>query len=200
MIKKRSFYVLGLASLFSVPVTAQQTDVALARVIYEFAHINDTLQPEKPHKEEMVLYIGQEATLYGTYTTERINQQIKKQMDDPAFDGNLTITGSGRTTRESYYARPAGHVFKQLNSVIGERYIIGEAYPAIDWQLTDATKTIGGYTAQKAMGSFKRRNFTVWFTKEVPCHAGRWKLERQSVVEGKRGSVRVGLGGGGIIK
>src|SRR3546814_17256567 len=121
MIKKRSFYVLGLASLFSVPVTAQQTDVALARVIYEFAHINDTLQPEKPHKEEMVLYIGQEATLYGTYTTERINQQIKQQMDDPEFDGNLTIPGSGRTTRQSDYDRTTAHVLTTFKHLLSQQ-------------------------------------------------------------------------------
>ena len=176
MIKKCDFYILSVTILFSVPVAAQQTEVALARVIYEFTHINDTLQPEKPHQEEMVLYIGQEATLYGTYATERINQQIKKQMDDPAFDGNLTITGSGRTTRESYYARPADHVFKQVNSVVGERYVIDEPYPIIDWQLTDTTKTIGGYTAQKAIGSFKGREYTAWFTTEVPFQTGPWKL------------------------
>lgn len=176
MIKNRSSYVLALAVLFAVPVAAQQTEVALARVIYEFRHINDTLQPDKPHREEMVLYIGQEVTCYGSYVTERINQQIKKQMDDPTFDGNLTITGSGSTTRESYYARPADHVFKQLNSVIGERYVIDETYPIIDWQLIDTSKTIGGYTAQKAIGFFKGREYTAWFTTEIPFQAGPWKL------------------------
>lgn len=176
MVKNRSSYVLALAVLFAVPVAAQQTEVALARVIYEFRHINDTLQPDKPHREEMVLYIGQEVTRYGSYATERINQQIKKQMDDPTFDGNLTITGSGSTTRESYYARPADHVFKQLNSVIGERYVIDETYPIIDWQLIDTSKTIGGYTAQKAIGFFKGREYTAWFTTEIPFQAGPWKL------------------------
>lgn len=176
MVKNRSSYVLALAVLFAVPVAAQQTEVALARVIYEFRHINDTLQPDKPHREEMVLYIGQEVTRYGSYATERINQQIKKQMDDPTFDGNLTITGSGSTTRESYYARPSDHVFKQLNSVIGERYVIDETYPIIDWQLIDTSKTIGGYTAQKAIGFFKGREYTAWFTTEIPFQAGPWKL------------------------
>ncbi|MGV3763555.1 GLPGLI family protein [Parapedobacter sp.] len=174
--KKRYSYLLWAATLFAVPATAQQDEVALARVIYEFTHINDTLQPEKPHQEEMVLYIGQKATLYGTYATERINQQIKKQLDDPSFDGNLTITGNGRTTRESYYAKPAEHVFKQLNNLAGTRYAIDEAYPTIDWHLTSDTKTIGGYTVQKATGSFKGRHYTVWFTTEVPFQAAPWKL------------------------
>jgi len=162
--------------VLALPANAQQSEPALARVIYEFTHINDTLQPDKPHREEMVLYIGQHASLYGSYASERVNQQVKKQMEDPAFDGNLTITGSGRTTRESYYARPAEEVFKELSSVAGERYVIDMEYPAVDWELSDETKAIGGYTAQKATTRFKGRDYTAWFTMDVPFRAGPWKL------------------------
>src|SRR5690606_19757129 len=118
---------------------AQESEPALARVVYEFTHINDTLQPDKPHKEEMVLYIGQHATLYGTYSTERVNQQMKAQMEDPAFDGNLTITGSGRITKESYYVAPGERRIKQVFRLAGETYLIDEDYPSIDWQLADET-------------------------------------------------------------
>jgi len=156
--------------------SAQQSEPALARVIYEFTHINDTLQPDKPHKEEMVLYIGQHASLYESYVGERTNQQIKKQLDDPAFDGNLTITGSGRTTRESYYTRPGEQVLKQRYNLAGEQYVIDEAYPAVDWEIADEIRDIGGYTAQKATCRFKGRDYTAWFTTEVPFQAGPWKL------------------------
>ncbi len=175
--KKSSLTIIwSAAALLALPAGAQQSEPALARVIYEFTHLNDTLQPDKPHKEEMILYIGRQASLYGTYTSERVNQQIKKQLDDPAFDGNLTIIGSGPTTRESYYAKPAEQVFKALSSVAGERYVIDAEYPAIDWQLSDETRTIGGYTAQKATARFKGRDYTAWFTAEVPFQAGPWKL------------------------
>lgn len=176
--KKPLLYLLcaALPALASVPAIAQQPEAALARVIYEFTHINDTLKPDKPHREEMVLYIGRQASLYGTYFNEQMNQQIRKQLDDPAFDGNLTITGSGHTTRESYYADPAGQVLKQLIDLVGQRYLINDTYPVIDWQLTDSTKTIGGYAAQQATGTFKGRHYTVWFTTEVPFQTGPWKL------------------------
>ncbi|MGK6352497.1 GLPGLI family protein [Parapedobacter sp. DT-150] len=156
---------------------AQEPEPALARVIYKFTHVNDTLQRDKPHQEEMVLYIGRYASLYGTYASERVNQQIKKQMEDPAFDGNLTITGSGRTTQESYYTKPADQVLQQLSSVAGERYLVDVDYPRIDWQIADETKNIGGYTAQKATGRFKGRDYTAWFTSDVPFLAGPWKLQ-----------------------
>lgn len=175
--KRKHLIILILVISLTSALYAQQSDPALARVLYEFTHINDTLQPDKPHKEEMVLYIGQHASLYGSNTGEQINQQIQKQLEDPSFDGNLTITGSGRTTQESYYAKPGTQAFKQLSRVAGETYLVDEDYPAIDWHVADETKEIGGYTAQKATGRFKGREYTAWFTTEVPFQAGPWKLQ-----------------------
>lgn len=170
------FVLVSFITLLVSRTYGQQTEPALARVLYDFTHINDTLQPDKPHKEEMVLYIGKQASLYGTYTIERRDQLIKKQMDDPAFDGNLTITGSAHATNESYYARPADHIFKQVNRLAGDSYVLEAAYPAIDWQLTAETKTIGGYQVQQATCHFKGRDYTAWFTTEIPFQSGPWKL------------------------
>ncbi|SEL50662.1 GLPGLI family protein [Parapedobacter koreensis] len=175
-VKCLSFLLLA-GCIFVTTSKAQQSEPALARVIYDFTHINDTLQPDKPHKEEMVLYIGQRTSLYGTYASERVNQQVKAQMEDPAFDGNLTITGSGRTTQESYYSNVAEQQFKLLSRVAGEQYVVDEDYPAIDWQIAEDTREIGGYMAQKATGHFKGRDYTAWFTTDVPFHAGPWKLQ-----------------------
>lgn len=166
----------SMVSLVKVDTYAQPAEPALARVIYEFTHINDTLQPDKPHKEEMVLYIGQYASYYTTFSSERVNQQLKKQIEDPAFDGNLTITGGGRTTRESYYARPAQQAFKQVYLLVGTPYLLDEPYPEIAWEVTDETQEIGGYQAQRANGRFKGRDYTAWFTADVPFQAGPWKL------------------------
>ncbi|WP_370584545.1 GLPGLI family protein [Parapedobacter sp. ISTM3] len=176
-IKMKCFCFLLFTGCLATTTKAQQSEPALARVLYEFTHINDTLQPDKPHKEEMVLYIGQHASLYGSNTGEQINQQIQKQLEDPSFDGNLTITGSGRTTQESYYAKPGTQAFKQLSRVAGETYLVDKDYPAIDWHVSDETKEIGGYTAQRATGRFKGREYTAWFTTEVPFQAGPWKLQ-----------------------
>src|SRR5690606_27016542 len=115
--------------------------------------------------------------LYGTYSTERVNQQMKAQMEDPAFDGNLTITGSGRITKESYYVAPGERRIKQVFRLAGETYLIDEDYPSIDWQLADETKEIGGYAVQKANGRFKGRDYTAWFTTAVPFQGGPWKLQ-----------------------
>ncbi|PPL01815.1 GLPGLI family protein [Parapedobacter indicus] len=174
---RRFILFLFMGCLTVTSGRAQQGEPALARVIYEFMHINDTLQPDKPYKEEMVLYIGQHATSYDTYSLERVNQQIKSQMEDPAFDGNLTLRGSGSTTKESYYIQPEERRIKQLYRLAGEIYVVDEDYPAIDWQVADETKEIGGYDVQKATGRFRGRDYTAWFTTALPFQAGPWKLQ-----------------------
>lgn len=176
MVNQKLFGLLFFGNLAALTLPAQESEPALARVIYEFTHINDTLQPDKPHKEEMVLYIGQHTSRYSTYSSERVNQQVKKQLEDPGFDGNITITGSGRTTPESYYAYAVGQQFRQLYSLAGRRYLLEEEYPYIDWQITDEVKDIGGYAAQAATGRFKGRDYIAWFTTDVPFQAGPWKL------------------------
>lgn len=39
---------------------------------------------------------------------------------------------------------------------------------ATNWQLTDQTKKIAGYTCRKATVPFKKETYTVWFTTELP--------------------------------
>lgn len=177
MIVRHLLPVIISALLAAITAHTQESEPALGRIHYEFIHINDTLQPDKPHKEEMVLYLGQHATLYGSYVAQRMQQQIRKQMEDVAFDGNLTITGSGRSTPESYYAHASTQQFTLLYGLGGNRYLVDEDYPAIDWEIIDETKEIGGYTVQQAIGQFKGRTYTAWFTTELPFTGGPWKLQ-----------------------
>ncbi len=154
---------------------AQQSEAALGRIHYEFVHVNDTLERDKVHREEFVLYLGQGAHLYGSYASQRMQQQVRKQMEDPAFDGNLTLRG-GRSTAESYYTNLSSRQFMQLYSLAGQQYIVEDAYPEIGWEIGEETREIGGYLAQQATGHFAGRDYTAWFTTELPFAGGPWKL------------------------
>ncbi|MEJ8598281.1 GLPGLI family protein [Riemerella anatipestifer] len=44
------------------------------------------------------------------------------------------------------------------------------------WTLDTQTKKIGEYTAKKAMGKLSGRNYTVWYTTEIPIPAGPFKF------------------------
>lgn len=169
---------LALVSLFlNVALKAQETEPVLAKCYYKFIHVNDTMQRSKQHEEEMVLYIGKNASLYVTYADERIKERLEKQMEDPGFDGNITITGNSRTTSESYYFQPASKNFKELYKLSGEQYLLDGTYPAVDWKIRDEVKEIGGYSCQRADTEFKGRMYTAWFAADLPFPYGPWKLQ-----------------------
>ena len=46
----------------------------------------------------------------------------------------------------------------------------------IRWELTNESKKIGAYTVQKATATFRGRNYTAWFTTQIPLPYGPWKL------------------------
>lgn len=175
---KKSTLFLFLALLMSQVLLGQENEVTLAKVHYKFIHINDTTQRDMYHDEEMVLYLGQHSSYYTSYSNKRMEEQVSKQINDPAFDGNLVVEGSGSRSSDSYYSFPSKQLFQSVHAISGsERYVIDEKFPALDWQIEEKSKEIGGYSCQKATVHFKGRDYTAWFTTEIPFQAGPWKLQ-----------------------
>lgn len=46
----------------------------------------------------------------------------------------------------------------------------------LNWHLEDGIDTIASYACQKATITFRGRNYTAWFTTEIPISEGPWKL------------------------
>ncbi len=46
----------------------------------------------------------------------------------------------------------------------------------ISWELLNETKNINSFSCQKAIGNFRGRTYTVWFTNDIPVSLGPWKL------------------------
>jgi GLPGLI family protein len=51
-----------------------------------------------------------------------------------------------------------------------------EPIGAIDWKLKNEQKEISSFTATKATTSFRGRNYTAWFTTDLPVDVGPWKF------------------------
>ncbi len=61
--------------------------------------------------------------------------------------------------------------------IVKKLYTVAEDSAAtIKWKLSAENKKIGKYTCQKAVGFFRGRTYTVWFTTEIPVSHGPWKL------------------------
>lgn len=51
-----------------------------------------------------------------------------------------------------------------------------EINSSFNWLILDEFKTIGRYQARKAKGSFRGRDYIVWFTYEIPLNLGPWRF------------------------
>lgn len=51
-----------------------------------------------------------------------------------------------------------------------------EHQPSFDWKISNETQSILSYECQKAETNYGGRNWTVWFTPEIPVDCGLWKF------------------------
>ena len=56
------------------------------------------------------------------------------------------------------------------------RYETHEPLAKVDWILNDDTLTISGLLCHRATGELYGKQWTVWYTEEIPSSAGPWKL------------------------
>lgn len=57
-----------------------------------------------------------------------------------------------------------------------QAYVSGEPIPQLDWEISSETKKIGNFTCQMATTEFRGRNYTAWFTTDIPISDGPWKF------------------------
>jgi len=55
-------------------------------------------------------------------------------------------------------------------------YQYTENIPIQDWTLLDDTETIAGYLCQKAICTFRGRDYIAWFAPDIPINNGPWKF------------------------
>ncbi len=56
------------------------------------------------------------------------------------------------------------------------KYVMLDEYKGIKWKITDDTITIKNYLCRRAEVKYRGREWTAWFTEEIPTSAGPWKL------------------------
>ncbi|HNV81974.1 MAG TPA: GLPGLI family protein [Tenuifilaceae bacterium] len=64
-------------------------------------------------------------------------------------------------------------LFKLMDT---SEFIVFERFGSIQWRILDEQKQIGNFNCQKAEGKFRGREYTVWFSTDIPNQYGPWKL------------------------
>ena len=62
------------------------------------------------------------------------------------------------------------------NFLYRKQIYVEEIAPKINWKIEKETKKIGKLTCKKATTHFRGRNYSAWFTTDIPLPFGPWKL------------------------
>lgn len=172
--KKIFIIPLILFILFGLSANAQ--DKAIAKIHYQFKHMNDSTARDKFMQDEVVTYLGSTSSYYTSYFSNRLQEQMASQMASPTFDGSLVIKSTSNPIKDSYLVDYGGEKMHKIKKIGSSEFFLKDNFPHLDWTITDESKEIGGYMCQKATTTFKGRNYEAWFCPEIPIPYGPWKL------------------------
>lgn len=149
-------------------------------VQYELTSVPDTLKPDKTDNETMMLKVGDKSSQYYSYTrfvTDSVfREQIRKSPDGRVMSRQGSDANPGRQTAQVYKNYPGGKV-TTLDQIASSRFRCEEKNEIPQWELLEDTLTILSYPCQKAVCTFKGRDYEAWFTTEIPRSEGPWKLQ-----------------------
>lgn len=153
--------------------SAQNPEMVIAKASYRLTHKYDTTDINRINTENFIVLLGNSSSHYKSYD---------RQLQDSAMllsykkDGVMAPPSGRRYDSEQIFCYfNEKKMFITTQETLG-LFIVERLYPQIDWKILSEKKQINGYMCQKATGSYHGRNYTVWFTAELPFKAGPWKL------------------------
>lgn len=146
--------------------------------VYDYRCCIDTtgLLKDNISGDNMLLQIGPDGlskfSSYKNLTVDSIlMRSSQEQIADAAMEGKLS-TGEFMTIYKNY---PAGRL-THTEKICQDWFRYEEEMPSFNWELTDSIATVLGYECRSARCKFRGREWTVFYTEDIPLTDGPWKL------------------------
>ncbi|UWX61564.1 GLPGLI family protein [Chryseobacterium oranimense] len=149
------------------------------RFFYEYKFIPDSNNKEDVKKEMMLLDINKAGSAYYSHdkfvadSTSRAD--LQKQINSGS--GNISINRRERPGQVSYKVTKSYPEFKTylFTNISTDKYkILEDKKP--EWKILPDKQKIGEYNAQKAVTSYGGREWTAWFSSDIPFQDGPYKF------------------------
>lgn len=116
-------------------------------------------------------------TNHSIYKETNINKQKEKVKQTNEDEGQQLTRDVPRNniTPEFYYNDRQNFHFMEV--WFDKELLVKEDAFNWSWNLKNETKKIGEFNCQKATIQFRGREYTAWFTKEIPVPFGPWKFK-----------------------
>ena len=163
--------------------------------LYEFSYLN-FLYPNERHvwKEDNILQIGQKLSKF--YSLK--SWQLDSLASQPNSEQEILKRKMKALSTPSKGLTQYEQMWQSTFPSYGQRYVIYKNYPEDNimvqdameqkyflyndtlnnqlWQLEEETQTILGYHCQKAVCNWRGRDYTAWYTEEIPMSDGPYKF------------------------
>lgn len=156
-------------------LTSAQTN----RFFYEYKFIPDSNHKEEVKKEMMLLDIDKKGSNYYSqdkFVADSIGRaELERQLKSGG--GNISVNRREKPGQVSYKVTKEYPDFKTFlfKNISTDRYKVKEDKKP-EWKILSDKLKIGEYNAQKATTSFGGREWTAWFSTDLPFQDGPYKF------------------------
>lgn len=168
-----------LLCLLTSPLAGQSNEV-LGKVEYtRILHYDKDIT-----RKDFTLFITSQRTIFievePEYDSASHEDFAFRMNEDGELEMNISISANSPDPL-TYETDTQSGMLRTLTSYfdgsINRPVLVEEEITTIPWQILKETKVIANLECQKAVGKFRGREYTVWFTRKIPVRFGPWKLQ-----------------------
>lgn len=149
---------------------------------YELKYVKDTTNEKQlldPLKETLMLEIGQRVSKCYSYTfylrDSVLTADYKAGASQETITQHAQAYGYSSISYQIFKNHPMGKV-TTIDRLATTNILCEEDNERPEWQLHPDTMTVLSYPCHKATCRFKGRDYTAWYTMDIPVSDGPWKL------------------------
>ena len=140
-------------------------------------HIQFIQETGDEHLKVLPLYDFYTDFQNSTYESDHIinaEDSAVVQINEPNVTGTRTITIMDFDEDDLLYMNFRNDSIYSFQHILGEKKfsIVKEEIPQIQWEIKNETDTLMGFKVQKALTTFRGRDYEAWFTGEIPFSGG----------------------------
>lgn len=169
------FFLLLLYPLWGLAQTSYSDEFKF-KVTYKLTYQPDSTDINSARSEAMVLYLGGRVSRFSSMERSRGDSILQnRNKSSSEFRGSF---GRAPQTKFDYYVYkgiPAGKI-SYTRKVVKNNLRYMENADLFNWKIHPETKEIAGFKSQKATTVFAGRDYTAWFTSEIPIPDGPYKF------------------------
>jgi len=151
-------------------VSAQDLDQSSIVVNYQTLMVKDTIR-NRTYTDNLSLLIGSSYSLFYSEKWEALTPKYKELVLDSNPLNILVLNVGSRIVILNNYKESKLQVLESLQK---NNYTYNLPNNFLNWKITNENKNLLGYNCQKAITAYGGREWTAWFTPDIPVPEGPW--------------------------